>query len=247
MAAARYLIVNADDFGRSPGVNSGIVRAYEQGIVTSASLMVRWPAVREAVVYAQAHPDLSVGLHLDLGEWAYRGQAWVPLYEVVDLKDPEAVSSEVWRQIATFRQLTGRDPTHLDSHQHIHKEEALVRSLLLEFARITAVPLRHYSSVEYCGGFYGQTAKGEARPDLLSIGRLLEIVKTLPPGLTELACHPAAANDLDTMYGSERLEELKVLCDPQLRETIEAHHIQLCSFQGSAEIARPNPDRFPQP
>src|SRR5437870_3779943 len=47
--AARYLIVNADDFGLSPGVNRGIIEAHEHGIVTSASLMVRWPAAGEPV------------------------------------------------------------------------------------------------------------------------------------------------------------------------------------------------------
>ena len=41
--AERRLIMNADDFGISPGVNAGIIEAHERGIVTSASLMVRWP------------------------------------------------------------------------------------------------------------------------------------------------------------------------------------------------------------
>ena len=61
----RYLIVNADDFGQSDGVNRGIVRAHEGGIVTSASLMVRWPAAEEAAACARTHLRLSVGLHLD--------------------------------------------------------------------------------------------------------------------------------------------------------------------------------------
>src|SRR5688572_28379081 len=77
----RHLIVNADDFGFSPGVNRGIAEAHERGIVTSASLMVRWPAAAAAASYARARPELSVGLHLDLGEWVLRDGAWVPLYE----------------------------------------------------------------------------------------------------------------------------------------------------------------------
>ena len=44
MPATRSLIVNADDFGQSPGMNRGTIAARERGIVTSASLMVRWPA-----------------------------------------------------------------------------------------------------------------------------------------------------------------------------------------------------------
>ena len=47
MIAQRYLIVNADDFGQSPGINRGVIEAHENGIVTSASLMVRWPAAAE--------------------------------------------------------------------------------------------------------------------------------------------------------------------------------------------------------
>ena len=68
----RTLIVNADDFGLSPGVNAGVARTHEEGIVTSASLMVRQPAAEEAAAYARATPALGVGLHVDLGEWVWQ-------------------------------------------------------------------------------------------------------------------------------------------------------------------------------
>ena len=55
----RVLIVNANDFGRSPGVNQGVTWAYEPGVVTSATLMVRWPAAVEAAAYAR-RSSLSV-------------------------------------------------------------------------------------------------------------------------------------------------------------------------------------------
>ena len=93
MAAKRYLIVNADDFGQSHGVNRGIIEAHERGIVTSASLMVRWPAATEAAAYSRQHPHLSLGLHVDFGEWACRGGHWVPLYEVVPSNDIDRGSS----------------------------------------------------------------------------------------------------------------------------------------------------------
>src|SRR5438552_3240117 len=99
---SRRLIVNADDFGQSRGVNRGILAAHQRGIVTSASLMVRWPAAAEAAALGRAHPRLSVGLHMDLGEWAYRGGEWVPVYEVAQLADPAAVAEEVGRQVAAF-------------------------------------------------------------------------------------------------------------------------------------------------
>src|SRR5206468_2930594 len=62
--ADKLVVVNADDLGLSPGVNRGIIEAHERGIVTSASLMVRWPAAAEAAAYARSRPQLGVGLHL---------------------------------------------------------------------------------------------------------------------------------------------------------------------------------------
>src|SRR5437879_6831057 len=119
----RRLIVNADDFGLSPETNRGIVTAHESGIVTRASLMVRYPAALEAAEYARQHPRLGVGLHLDLGEWAFRGGEWVALYTVVRTHDADAVRAEAERQLTAFRDLVGHDPTHLDSHQHVRRRD----------------------------------------------------------------------------------------------------------------------------
>ncbi len=84
---ATELIVNADDFGMSATVNRGIVRAHEHGIVTSVSLMVLRETAGEAAAYGRSHPALSVGLHVDLGEWIYRHGEWQPLRVVVPLED----------------------------------------------------------------------------------------------------------------------------------------------------------------
>lgn len=230
MSVKKYLIVNADDFGQSPGINRGIIEAHEHGIVTSASLMVRWSAAAAAASYSREHPNLSLGLHIDLGEWAYRNGEWIALYEVASLSDTAAIASEVSRQVAAFRHLVGKTPTHIDSHQHVHRAE-LVRSIVIEVARELGVPLRDYSpEVRYCGNFYGQTAEGLPYPDAIGVDGLVKILMELPSGVTELGCHPGLENDLDTMYGSERIEEVKVLCHPQVRAVILAEGIKLCSF-----------------
>ena len=234
--AKKYLIVNADDFGLSPGVNRGIIEAHEYGIVTSASLMVRWPAAIEAAAYSREHPTLSLGLHVDLSEWAYRDETWVPLYEVVPAGDITAVAEEVSSQLATFRGLVGKDPTHLDSHQHTHLEEP-VRSVVVEIARKLAVPLRHCSpKIRYCGEFYGQTAEGSPLLDAISVDGLINILATLPPGLTELCSHPGYPLGLDTMYCSERVVEVRTLCDPRVRAAVVAMGIELCSFGNIAAL-----------
>jgi predicted glycoside hydrolase/deacetylase ChbG (UPF0249 family) len=226
----RYLIVNADDFGQSHGVNRGIVKAHHCGIVTSASLMIRWPAAHEAAAYARAHPHLGLGLHVDLGEQAYRDGDWIPRYKVVPLDDKSAIAGELSRQLQIFRGLVGRYPSHLDSHQHVHLREP-TRTVLIETAHALAIPLRHYCpSISYRGDFYGQTAEGKPLPEAISVNRLIHLLATLPPGYTELVCHPSAGSDLDTTYRDERAVELQVLCDPQVRAAIKTLEIELRSF-----------------
>jgi len=66
MSAARRLIVNADDFGRSHSINEAVVRAHREGVLTSASLMMNEPDCDEAVALARENPKLGVGLHLTL-------------------------------------------------------------------------------------------------------------------------------------------------------------------------------------
>jgi predicted glycoside hydrolase/deacetylase ChbG (UPF0249 family) len=230
MAGGRYLIVNADDFGQSPGVNLGIMEAHENGVVTSASLMTRWLAAGEAALYAREHPKLSVGLHLDLGEWVCRAEGWVSLYTVVPLEDRSAVEREVYRQLEIFRYLVGRDPSHLNSHQNVHMREP-VRSVALELSERLGVPLRKLCpEVNYFMGFYGQTDEGLPLLTHISLDWLIDTLSTLPQGLTVIPCHPGHVNDLKTMYQSERTEEVRVLCDPRLRAAIKTLSIKLCTF-----------------
>jgi len=61
-----YLIVNADDFGASVGINRGIVECHTRGVVTSTSMMVTGRAVAEAAAMSRDLPDLAVGLHFDV-------------------------------------------------------------------------------------------------------------------------------------------------------------------------------------
>jgi predicted glycoside hydrolase/deacetylase ChbG (UPF0249 family) len=225
------LVVNADDFGLASSVNRGVARAYEHGVVTSTSLMVRGVAAVEAGRYARSRPELAVGLHLDLGEWSYRDGNWVPEYAVVDLENERAVSCEIAAQLARFAALTGRRPTHLDSHQHVHGAEP-VRSVLARIAASLGIPLRGCDErIVHRGDFYGQDGRGESYHELITAEALDRIIGSLSEGWTELGCHPAEVGDLPPgMYRDERELELAVLCDDRARDSLDRHGVELASF-----------------
>ena len=233
---SRRVVVNADDFGLTSGVNRAVVEAHAEGIVTSTTAMVRQPAVAEAAALARAHPRLGVGLHVDLGEWAYRDGDWVALYTVVDPGDHDAVAREVDHQVGRFCRLFGRLPTHLDSHQHVH-DSSPAREVVAAAAAGLGVPVRGGSGIPYVGGFYGQLSKGGPHHEAITVDALVALLDDLPPGTSEVACHPGYPDGLaatGTMYVAEREVELRVLCDPRVREAVVAAGIELVTF---AEVA----------
>lgn len=231
MAAAttRFLVVNADDLGLSAGVDAGIAEAHERGIVTSASLMVRQSAAADGAECARRHPALAVGLHIDLGQWDYESGEWRVAYERCPPDDATAVEAECRGQLEAFRALLGRDPTHLDSHQHVHMSEPLA-SVAARMAAELNVPLRARGRVRYEGGFYGQSGRGEAYPEGVTAGHLVELVEALAAGWTEIGCHPGRGAAELSSYGVEREREIEALCDPRVRAAIERAGVELRSF-----------------
>lgn len=232
----KLLVVNADDLGLTAGVNRGIFEGHERGIVSSASLMVRWPGVGEAVAFAKSRASLGVGLHLDFSEWAIVEGEWKRLYEVVDLDDSAAVREEVRRQVDAFLRLMERPPTHLDSHQHVH-QDSRVWPVVVEEASRLGVVLRHDGRVKYCGEFYGQDELGEAYHEGISVENLVRIIGELSPGVTEVACHPGYDYGLETMYRSERAMEVAALCDGRVKEAIRRAGVRVVNF-GEVELSQ---------
>lgn len=134
--ASKYLLVNADDLGLSPAINTGIIRAYLDGIVTSTSIVAAGVAFREAIEMARKNPGLGVGIHLTLVEES----AVTPASALPRLAPHgilPATYGELMKKVVTGRisfaeielefrsQIerclgAGLNPTHLDSHQHTH-------------------------------------------------------------------------------------------------------------------------------
>jgi predicted glycoside hydrolase/deacetylase ChbG (UPF0249 family) len=209
--ADRFLIVNADDLGLSAAVNEGIFAAHEGGIVTSTSLMVLRDTAPAAVEALSEHPDLAVGLHLE--------SAFVL---GTDMPVKGRTPMEEWRaQLDLFRELVGREPTHLDSHKHVHETEPELGTAAEALAAELGVPLRN-RGIHYERRFYGR--------DAISPEHLMALIESLPPGWTEIGCHPAAGPVPTSSYDAERQIELAALRDPGVKNLLNVSDVQLCSF-----------------
>ncbi len=228
--SARQLIVNADDFGLSPLTNAGIMQCRKDGILTSASLMVRAPAARQAVELWRNDGHMSLGLHVELGEWMFASGEWNALYEVVPTHEPASVRDEIYRQLDQFRQLTGTNPTHLDSHQHVHRGPAAGIEMR-RLAQDLGVVLRGADPrVRFWGAFFGQNERLEPRPENISVEGMLWILEKLEEGVTELSSHPGLDTAINSHYRDERIIEVHTLCDPAVHKAIKAGGIRLVSF-----------------
>jgi predicted glycoside hydrolase/deacetylase ChbG (UPF0249 family) len=218
---ARLLIVNADDFGATAGVNRGILEAHTRGIVTSTSLMVEAPAAREAAQASREVPALGIGLHVDLGR--------------TPPPDAAGVRRILARQAELFEVLMGCKPTHLDSHRNAHLDPVAL-SEFLELARRWGIPLRGHSRVKLLPSFYGQW-HGESHPEQVGVASLVRMLATrIEPGITELICHPAYVDpSLESSYRLEREVERATLCDPDVRAALARHDIHLAGF---ADVSR---------
>jgi chitin disaccharide deacetylase len=229
----RCLIVNADDFGYSDGVNRGILDAHDNGIVTSASLMVERPGALEAAERARERPRLGLGLHVEVRHWR---SSWLPRRGAARFPTSVAPRAEkdLRRQLDRFRLLVGREPSHLDSHQHRHLAE-LVRPAFEEASAALGIPLRRVDRrVRFCGEFYGHDGHGRPDHDAITPEALIRLIENVEDGVTELCCHPGYANGLGDWYRKERAQEVQTLCDPRVRRAIESENIRLCSFAEAA-------------
>src|SRR5207253_11476588 len=78
--------------------------------------------------------------------------------------------------------------------------------------------------------FYGQKGRNEPDPEAITKTNLLRLVRESEAGWMELMCHPGIARNLHSVYASERELELEVLCDPTVREALNAMGVELASF-----------------
>lgn len=225
------LLVNADDFGFSRGVNHGIIDCHKYGIVNSTTIMMNAAATQHAIELAKNTPTLKVGIHLVL-TWGKPLLSDVPSMVDEDgffkkqsilIENPTEISlhelEREWSAQIDLLLATGLVPTHLDSHHHVHGIKALY-PIVKKLSDYYHLPVRkaaaHLENIEtvsdiFMDDFYGEGVVADYFDNLNSLkmdGKSLEIMT-----------HPAYLDTVlleGTSYTSARLRETDILINTQL-------------------------------
>jgi chitin disaccharide deacetylase len=246
----RRLIVNADDFGLTPGVSEGILTAHRHGIVTSTTVLVNRPIPRDLLDRLDAS-GLGVGLHvnLTLGSPITKSSSLVDgsgrfvrdARHAAARAKPRDVEREVEAQIERFEKLRKRPPTHLDTHHHVGLLSP-VREVVVQLARRRGLPVRSQDAMARAAARSAALATpdhffGESGPSpYWTLERTLAHLRRLPPGCSEFMTHPGYCDDelSYSRYGRQRETELAGLGSPAARAAVAALGIQLCDFRDLA-------------
>lgn len=259
---ARLLLVNADDLGMYDDINDGVARAFAEGIVRSTSLMVPCPGAAQAMAWLRDHPDVPFAVHLSIVNDipGYRWGPVAPKDAVPSLLDEDGnlylngrrdemlaratldeVEAEFRAQIAPVL-AAGLRPTHLDWHCLHSGGRADIFEMTRRLARELGVALRvgshpHIEQIRHEG-------LPAADHDLMDSFRVdidakadiyADMLRALPPGLTEWAVHPsigtAASRAIDPEGWRVRRSDFAFLVSPLAREVIAQEGIVLVDYR----------------
>lgn len=248
----RVLIVNADDFGLSKGQNYGIIEACKNGLVTSTTALVNGAAISHAAQLSRCVPELGVGMHfvLTLGEplsampgltregrlgkwiWQMAEEGSLPL---------EEIAHELACQYRRFIALFGCEPTHIDSHHHVHMI-APIYPIVAAFARENGVALRIDRQLAQRDGLAQDAARssegftsefyGDAISEALFLQTLDASLQREETSL-EVMCHPAFVDNtiMGSAYCYPRLTELEVLTSASLKYAVAERGYRLGTYR----------------
>lgn len=241
------LIINADDFGLSEGVTYGIYDAIKNGVVTSTTMMVSTRASELAGNLAKVDSELAVGLHLNitLGKpltncksLLQNGSFIKPKQQDCHLQfTQEDLDLEFNAQYEKFILLTGKEPTHIDSHLYSHQIYDNVKEASLRLANKHEIPLRdnqteHFEKIEFDGRF--KVKDGENEDDLIQ--KLFDILgeHKSKDKVLEILAHPAFIDSyiLNTSsYNIQRTLEYDVLKNEKVRKYFSENSIELINYR----------------
>lgn len=237
------LIVNADDFGYSEGVNHGIISAHKNGIVTSCTVMANMPGFKHGMKLIKENPTLKCGVHMTLTCYKpilkdhktivdengnfFRN----PSEEVLKNIDLEEVYREFKAQIEKVRERV--EITHLDSHHHVHCQEYLrpvIERITNEYKlpirkSVDMIPIEGIKYAQCLGSFYMDNAKEEYFKEHLEELKAYEVI--------DLMCHPAFVDAFlmgSSSYNVQRAQEHKILTSEKVKKLLDDNGFELINY-----------------
>lgn len=248
------VIINADDFGFSKGVNLGILEAFENGVVSDTSLMCNMPGFEHAVELMKKHPILKVGIHFvtSVGPSLTKGKTisdenGLLIHNQDSIKncDEEELYAEYHAQLQKFL-ATGFTPSHIDWHWCYFPVQVRVAARL---AKEYNLPLRaETKEIEQYFEEHGLKYSKNMEQDFYnSDPNYKENLVTTPDTLIKLLkqhldngdeetcvmCHPAYVDHTlltHSSYNIQRTYELVTVCDETVKQFIKDNNIELISF-----------------
>jgi predicted glycoside hydrolase/deacetylase ChbG (UPF0249 family) len=242
----RRLIVNADDFGLTPGVSAGILSAHRHGIVTSTTVLAnaeidaeQLAALRDSALGVGIHVNFTLGRPLSGGRSLVDGDGRFVRDANVAAARAEVrdVEREVNAQVEKFAFLMRRAPTHLDTHHHVGLL-APVTEVVLDAARRLGVAVRSQNATARARAltaglrtpdhFFGESGPGA----YWSLARTLAQLRALPGGVSEFMAHPGWCDGAlsYSRYGRQRETEMIGLGTAAARAAAAGLGITLCHF-----------------
>lgn len=250
----KEIIINADDFGMSEAVNYGVIKGFNEGIVSSTTLMVNLEASQHAADLAKAIPALYVGLHCNL----VLGKPCSEPNQIPSLVDEKGeflgskeyktgerlfnyddAKTEILAQMKRFTELMGYKPTHIEGHSALDKnigkafyDIAIQENVHASMFSDADVPeLIGYKEVRIDENNLAVLSHGVSVEDFLE--DRFNILSTVKKQVTELHFHPGYIDQFvidNSTLTLPRCKDLATLLDYRTKEWFAKKNIDLINF-----------------
>jgi hypothetical protein len=276
---AKEIIFTAEDFGWARKINEGIILAYEHGPITEISMAVNAPEVEHALNSIKSKND--IGLHFNLTK--FKPVLKHNIDSLIDKKTKEfksiknsddlyrfltaakisEISEEIHAQFNLFKELVGKNPSHITSHHGIHGDPKVL-NIVIEIAKKYKIPVRLPVWMSATNGFVSNyAAEATLRRNgikttnkifinifnddlreapLPLVDDFVNSIEKMPNGLIEVGCH-IGFMDKEVLFSSslnwQRVKDLIALIDPSFTELLKKNKLKLVNWIGNEKKHTP--------
>lgn len=275
----KEIILTAEDFGWAKKINDGIILAYDHGPITEISMAVNAPQATHALDSIKSRND--IGIHINLTKFKPVSKHNInslidkktrnfksiknsdDLYRFLTSAKTSEINEEIWAQFDLFKELVGKNPSHITSHHVIHGDPKVL-NIVIEIAKRYKIPVRLPIWASTTNGFISNYAAETMirRNGIKTTNKVFinifnddlresptplmdEFVKTIekmPEGLVEVACHIGFMDKevlLSSSLNWQRVKDLIALIDPSFMMLLKKNKLKVVNWKGKEKKFRP--------